>query len=160
MQTEDPCQGNQPWKGAEVMGNSHCPDSHHESMCYVAENSKPHNTRERHYLLEFAMGHLAKLVGYFTHLCEGDLLNLHWDPIVLLQSGLVEMHYAWYGISTLRKRRNWGSWYGLSYPHLIFSCLIMLPPLANVHDMYNQVNFLKLPTSLSSRPSRHCFSLI
>lgn len=40
----------------KVMGNSHCPDSHCVSICYAAENTKPHNSRKRHYVLEFAVG--------------------------------------------------------------------------------------------------------
>lgn len=43
--------------GMEVTGDSYCPDSHHTSVCYVAENTKPHHTWKRHFLLEFTMGH-------------------------------------------------------------------------------------------------------
>ena len=34
-------------------------------------------------------------VSYITPPGEGELLNLPWDPTVLLQAGLVETHYAW-----------------------------------------------------------------
>lgn len=39
------------------------------------------------YLLEFAMGHPARMG-------EGELLSPHWDPIVWLKAGPVEMHYV------------------------------------------------------------------
>lgn len=37
---------------------------------------------------------LVRQVSYFTSLAEGELLNLHQDPIVLLQDGPVKMCYT------------------------------------------------------------------
>ena len=39
----------------KVVGKSHCPDSHHGSICYDAEATKPHHTWERIYQLEYAI---------------------------------------------------------------------------------------------------------
>lgn len=33
-------------------------------------------------------------MDYFTPLGEIELLSLHWNPIILLQAGSVEMHYT------------------------------------------------------------------
>ena len=42
-------------------------------------------------------------MSYFAALGEGELLSLHWEPIVLLQTGLVETHYTWNGIHPIEK---------------------------------------------------------
>lgn len=44
------------WKFLEVAWTLNC-----GSVCYVAENTKPHHTQERHYLLEFAIRHPTKM---------------------------------------------------------------------------------------------------
>ena len=48
----------------------------------LLENTKPHHDWERRYLPEFVMGWGT----YFTLLGEGDLLSLHWVPVVRLQT--------------------------------------------------------------------------
>lgn len=53
------------------------------------------------------------------------------------------------------KRRRGGFWFGVSCPQSISSSLTALPPLANTCGIYNQIEFLRLPTSLSSRPGGH-----
>lgn len=89
----------------KVIGNSHCPDSHHGSAsCYAAENTKSHHAWERSYLLEFVMGWLS----YFAPLGKGELLSLHWDPIVLLQANPVETNYAWNGTCTIEREEKVG----------------------------------------------------
>lgn len=52
----------------------------------------------------------------------------------------------------LNKGKRWGSWAATSCPQSISSLPTALPPLANTHGVHNQVEVLKLPTSLSSRP--------
>ena len=47
-------------------------------------------------------------VNEFAPLGEGKLLNLHWDPFVLLQAGPVEMHYIWTRILTTKRRQKVG----------------------------------------------------
>ena len=42
-------------------------------------------------------------MSYFTPLGEAELLNLHWDPVVLLQAGLVETHYTRSGTCTIER---------------------------------------------------------
>lgn len=48
-------------KGLEVEGDSHCPDSYHGTLYYATENTKTHHTWEKHYLLEFAIGHSTRM---------------------------------------------------------------------------------------------------
>lgn len=56
-----------------------------------------------------------------------------------------------------KEGRTWGSWSGTSCPQPISSHLTVddMAPPAIMDDRHNQVKFLKLPTSLSSRPSGH-----
>lgn len=76
-------------------------------MCYAAENTKPHHAWERTYSLQFAMGSPAGM-GEFTPLDEEELLNLHSDPIILLQAGPVQTHYTWNGTCTIERGEKVG----------------------------------------------------
>ena len=60
-------------------------------------------------------------MSYFSPLCEGELLNLHWDPVVLLQAGPVEMHYTWNGTYTIESGEEVLLWHILHSPpvHLL-----------------------------------------
>ena len=53
-------------------------------------------------------------MSYFTPLSERELLNPHWDSIVLLQDGPVEMCYTWNEARTIERRKRQES--GLTYP--------------------------------------------
>lgn len=43
---------------------------------------------------------------FFVPLDEGELLSLHWDLIVLLQTGPVEMCYTWNGTHTTERKEK------------------------------------------------------
>lgn len=49
------------------------------------------------------MGRPLAWVSYLVPLGEGELLNLHWDPIVLLQTGPIEMLCTWNGTLTIKR---------------------------------------------------------
>lgn len=89
---------------------SYYSDSHWSN---AAENTMSHHTWERHHRLEFAMGHLTWIGSYFAPLGEGKLLNLHWDPIVLLVVRPAETHYPWKGKCTTERGKKVGSLSGL-----------------------------------------------
>ena len=60
----------------------------------------------------------------------GGLL-LHWNSIVLLQAGPVEMHPPWHGTYAIERGERVGSWSGITHPSpSISSHLTVLPPLA------------------------------
>lgn len=46
---------------------------------------------------------LRRWASYFAPLGEEEPHNLHWDPIVLLQAGLVEIHYTLNGTHTTER---------------------------------------------------------
>lgn len=60
-------------------------------------------------------------VSYFVCLGEGEFLNLHWDPTVLLQPVLVEIYYACNGACTIEKGKKMEAliWHILSPVHLL-----------------------------------------
>ena len=73
-------------------------------MSHTAENTKPYHIWKRNYLLKFAMRCPARVGAELLHTPEwGRTLNLYGDPIVLLQAGLVEMHYSWKGTHAIKK---------------------------------------------------------
>lgn len=45
---------------------------------------------------------------YFAPLSEGDLLNLHWDPIVLLEVTSTKIHSNWNGTHTIERGEKVG----------------------------------------------------
>lgn len=92
-----------------MSGNSHCPDFYHGSTCYVLPNCITPGKGD--YLLEFALGHS-------TRMGEGELLHLHWVPVVLPQAGPAEMHYTWNGMRTTGKEEK---------VRVLVSCI--LPPV-------------------------------
>ena len=60
------------------------------TMDQCAENTKSYHTWERRYLLEFAVGCPSRM-GELLHTPGlGELLNLPWDPTVLLQARPVD----------------------------------------------------------------------
>lgn len=142
-QTVDSCQGTQYCKDIEIIENSHCPDSHHRSMCYAAENTKSH--------LHLGKKLSTKIFNGMS--CQDGWVTLHlnppWDPIILLQAGLVQMHYTWVWTRTIERGGKVESWSSVSCPQSI-SHLTVRPSLANMYALYKQVKFLKLPTSFSS----------
>ena len=135
------------------MGDSHCPNSHHGLICYAAENTKPYPTRERHVstgicsgtthcagwatLYSWVRGNYSISIGIplscYTSWTCWNILYLEWNT------------YHW-------RRRRWESWSGIFCPKSISSLLTVLPTPAKMYGIYNQIKFLKLPTSLSSRP--------
>lgn len=88
-------------------------------------------------------------MSYFIPMGEWELFNFYWAHTVLLQAGLIKMHYTWNGTCTTER--------GEKMKVLIWQ----IPPLAHLlmpdsaaspghHVRYvQQVNFLKLPTFLS-----------
>lgn len=138
----------------EFLDDGHCPYSRHGSMCYSTEDTESYHAWERHYLLQFTVGHPMGWVSYFKPLCEGKLLSHRWDPIVLLQARSIETHYTGMEHASLKEERRQGFWSGVSCPHSSPHTWQFCPPpaLVNMCSMHNQVKFLKLTTSLSSRP--------
>lgn len=53
-------------------------------------------------------------VSYFVRLGEGELLNLHGDPTVLLQTVLVEIYYTWNGACIIEKGKK------MAYPNVAY----------------------------------------
>ena len=91
-------------------------------------------------------------MSYFAPLGEGELLNHHWGPMVLLQAGPVEMHYIWNGTCTVARGQKVGVlvWH---IPHPVHLFTPDSAPASSQRVRYaHQVKFLKLLTSLSSRP--------
>ena len=76
-------------------------------------------------------------MSYFVPLGEGDLLNLYWDPVVLLKGRPVEIHYTCNGAYHIKRGENMGVlvWHILSQS--ISSWLTVLHPLANMYGMHN-----------------------
>ena len=119
--TRGPCQGTQYHKWVKGLGNSHWLDSHSGStflllgtpsrimpgtgVMYCSEKSP------------FRMGESLCTLG------EEELLNLHGDPIILLQAGLVEMHYTWNRASTIGRGEKMGA--------VLWN---ILPPPTSPHD--------------------------
>lgn len=94
------------------------------------------------------------MVSYFTPLGEGELLNFHWDPFVLLQAGPAETHYT----HAVEKGENMEVlvWPTSPLVHLLMPDSTASPtPTNNRYNIHNQVKLLKLPTSLSARPDWH-----
>lgn len=95
------------------MGNSHCPHSHCRSTCYTVENTKPHYTWERSYLLEFAVGHPAEVHELVHTPLKGNYsvsTGIPWT-MDLLKCAIPGMEHT-----PLKKGSSWGSWSGISCP--------------------------------------------
>ena len=65
-------------------------------------------------------------MSYFPLLQEGELLNLPWDPIVLLQAAPAETLDAWNGTRTIANEEKTGVLIWHTHPQSIFSCLDIL----------------------------------
>ena len=84
------------------------------------------------------------MVSYFTPLGEGELLNFHWDPFVLLQAGPAETHYT----HAIEKGENMEVlvWPISPLVHLLMPDSTASPtPTNNRYNIHNQVKLLKLP---------------
>lgn len=94
------------------------------------------------------MGELLGIPG------ELELLRLHCDPVGMLQTKPVEMHYLEWNTHYRKRGESGGLGLGLPIlnpcPHTWQCCLP-----SNMYCMHNQVKFLKLPTFLFSRPVGH-----
>lgn len=55
-------------------------------------------------------------MNYFTLLDEGELLSLHWDPIVLLQAGPVKSTIPAVEHILLKEESRWDSRSGIPCP--------------------------------------------
>ena len=76
-------------------------------------------------------------MSYFVPLGEGDLLNLYWDPVVLLKVRPVEIHYTCNGAYHIERGGEHGG-PGLAYSVPVYlSWLTVLHPLANMYGMHN-----------------------
>ena len=75
---------------------------------------------------------------------EGEILSLHWDPVVPLQWSLLKCAIPGMQHAPLKTGREGASRSGISRPQLISSPLTVLPPLANMGGTHNQGRFLKL----------------
>lgn len=114
----------------KVVGNSHCPNSHHGSMCYTVENTKSHCSWEVIIFWNLQWDIPLGRMSYFVPLGEGDLLGLTGVPLSLWNLHLLKCTMSGTEHATLREGRLWGSWSGISRPQSVFSWLTVLPPLA------------------------------
>lgn len=87
--------------GVEVVGDSHCPDSHHESVCYAVEKTKRYHAWKGIIYWNFQWDVSLGWVNYLTPLGEGEVLSLWWALIVRLQAGPVETRCTWNGTCTI-----------------------------------------------------------
>ena len=90
------------------------------------------------------MGHPTGMGELICTSGWGELLNLHWDPIVLLVVRPAETHYPWKGKCTIERGKKVGSLSDLC--HLQYTSLHrtgLLSP-ASGYGIYIQVKFLKL----------------
>lgn len=81
---------------------------------------------------------------YFVSLGKGELLYLHWNPIIHLQAGLIEMFYTWNEAHTIERGENVEALVWYIQPPVYLLMPHKRPPLANMHGVHNQVWFLKL----------------
>lgn len=80
-----------------------------------------------------------RCVSYFEFLGETKLLKCHWDPTV---SATSQIYWnALYLECNVERGRRWGSRSGISHPESISSLLTVLPSLANLCGIHNQVRF-------------------
>lgn len=82
-----------------------------------------HHNWEINYLQEYAVGHHSGWASYFTTLDEGELLNVHWDPLILLQVGPVKMYHTRNGTCTIKRgeKKRIFIWRILPSVHLLMS---------------------------------------
>lgn len=101
-------------------------------------------------LLEFAMGHSPKMGGLVCTVWVRGNYSISTE-ILLSCCKMDLLKCTIHGMECApSEERRYGS-----CPQSFSSGLTALPSPVNIHDMYNQVKFLKLPTSLSSRPGGH-----
>lgn len=96
------------------------------------------------------MGHFTRMDELHHTPGEGELLSLHWDAIVPLQAGPVEMPYAWNGTCTIERREE-------EVLSLVILTSDSTASTSQIYGMHNLVKFLRLPVSLSLRPGGHIF---
>ena len=61
-------------------------------QCATVENAKPLTLGKGVICWNLQWDILPREMNCFTLLDEGELLSLHWDPLILLQTGPVKMH--------------------------------------------------------------------
>ena len=131
---------------------------HHGSICMLPRTPSPiipaKGIVSWNLHWDFPLG----MVSYFVPLDERELLNLHWDPIVLPQAGPIEMHYIRNRTCTIEREEKvegfWTEYLAPSpSPHIWHCCF--LQPTCNMYGIYNPVKFLELPTTLSLRLDGH-----
>lgn len=120
----------------EVTRNSHCHNSHWGSVCWAAEDTKPHHAWDGVTYQNWQWDVPSEWVSYFSPLGEGKLLNLHWYPVDLIQAGAVEIHSAWNETGTIKRRGKWEFGSSISHPPSISWCLTVLPPLTNMYGLH------------------------
>lgn len=75
-------------------------------MYYVAEKTSPVTSGNGIICWNLQWDIPGGWINYFTPLGEGELLNLHLDPIVPLQPGPLKTHYTEMEHAPLKGRRN------------------------------------------------------
>ena len=70
----------------EVAGNYHCSDSHQGSIRYAAGIPSPKMPEKDNIYGNLQWDISLGWVYYFAPLGEGELHNLHWDFVVLMQT--------------------------------------------------------------------------
>lgn len=103
-------QDTQHCKGMEVLGNSHCPNSHCGSTCYSAKNTKSHHTQERLCLLEFATKYSTRMSELCCSPVRGGTTQSPRGSHCLVASWTCEMHYIQNGTHTTESSEKAGFW--------------------------------------------------
>ena len=131
-QTGEPCWGTSTlkvWKSGET---TIAPNLHFKLTSYASENTKFHHAWEESYLPEFAMrcptrmGDLLRTSGWMETLCSS--LGSHCPGT----TGPVETEYPCNRTQTIKRKKVFGSWPGISHPQFISLYLIVLPGSANM----------------------------
>ena len=94
-QTRDLYPDTQNHTAVEITGNSHCPLTVNQYAVLLTILSSITPGKGVMYK-NLQLTRMSELL-YTT---EGGLLSLHWNPIVVLQTGSVEAHYVWDGTCT------------------------------------------------------------
>lgn len=114
------------------------------STRWAAENTEPHHTRERLYLLQFVMGCSTGMGELSYPWVKGNYSTFTWVALSCHKLDLWKCTRHGMEHAPLKERRRWGSCSGISSPQPISSHLAVPPSPANKYGVYNQVEFLKL----------------
>lgn len=113
------CQTGDTWwdtqrpEGMEVVGKSHCPNSHHGSKYHALRTMSPIIPGRGIISSNLQWNIPQGCVIHFSPLGEGELLSLPWDPIFLLQAFWNALCLEW---SMHHWNRGEGGVPGLAYP--------------------------------------------